>query len=66
MSDYFFYKCLIDVLLLDEPWLSSEDKENKKPSSPVEEEDTSLTEDLPIISNEVETELSRFSRQKNN
>ncbi|XP_061193163.1 ubiquitin carboxyl-terminal hydrolase 37-like isoform X1 [Saccostrea echinata] len=40
-----------DVLLLDEPWCSSEDKENKKPSSPVEE-DTCLIEELPIISNE--------------
>jgi hypothetical protein len=46
-----------DVLLLEEPWLSSENKENKKPSSPVED-DYCILEDLPIISNEVGTSLS--------
>lgn len=39
-----------DVMLLDEPW-ASDDKENKKPSEP-SEEDTCLIEDLPVVCNE--------------
>lgn len=41
----------VDVMLLDEPW-ASDDKENKKPSEP-SEEDTCLIEDLPVVCNEV-------------
>lgn len=41
----------VDVMLLDEPW-ASDDKENKKPSEPLEE-DTCLIEDLPVVCNEV-------------
>lgn len=43
-------------MLLDEPW-ASEDKENKKPSEP-SEEDTCLIEDLPVVCNEVRVQCS--------